>query len=606
MSQSGQEYAEQVEHLAQGRAKSRSLRSLQALLPFLKPFRFRIAAAIGALLVSSGATLVLPAALRSLIDRGFSADQISEISHYFLLFIAAAGVLGIATAVRFYFVTWLGERVIADLRKAVFDNVIGLSPVFFEVTRTGEVLSRLTADTTLIQTVVGSSVSVAARNVVMFVGGLILMCVTSLKLTGLVTGAVVLVMIPLILFGRWVRTLSRKSQDRIADTSAHASETINAVQTVQAFTHEDIERAQYDDTVEQSFDVAVLRTRARAAMTAVVIFAVFGSIAAVGWVGAQDVVSHAMTAGELVQFIFYAGIVAGGVGALSETYGDLQRAAGASERLGELLSVEPEVKAPQHPVAIPVPAKGAVRFDDVTFRYPARPDHKALNGFSLDIKPGEAVALVGPSGAGKSTVFQLLLRFFAPQDGAILFDGIDTAKLDPVDLRHNIALVAQDPVIFSGTIADNIRYGRPDASDDDVRRAAEAAVASEFIERLPELYQTRVGERGMTLSGGQRQRIAIARAILRDAPLLLLDEATSALDSENERLVQQGLANLMTGRTTIVIAHRLSTIQKLKRIVVMDQGRIVGEGSHAELVAGGGLYKRLAELQFASGMALAG
>jgi ATP-binding cassette subfamily B protein len=575
-------------------------------LPFLKPFRFRIAAAIGALLVSSGATLVLPAALRSLIDRGFSADQISEISHYFLLFIAAAGVLGIATAIRFYFVTWLGERVIADLRKAVFDNVIGLSPVFFEVTRTGEVLSRLTADTTLIQTVVGSSVSVAARNVVMFAGGLILMCVTSLKLTGLVTGAVVLVMIPLILFGRWVRTLSRKSQDRIADTSAHASETINAVQTVQAFTHEDIERAQYDETVEQSFDVAVLRTRARAAMTAVVIFAVFGSIAAVGWVGAQDVVSHAMTAGELVQFIFYAGIVAGGVGALSETYGDLQRAAGASERLGELLTVEPEVKAPPHPVAIPQPAKGAVHFDNVTFRYPARPDHKALNGFTLDIKPGEAVALVGPSGAGKSTVFQLLLRFFAPQDGTILFDGLDTARLDPVDLRHNIALVAQDPVIFSGTIADNIRYGRPDASDDDVRRAAEAAVASEFIERLPELYQTRVGERGMTLSGGQRQRIAIARAILRDAPLLLLDEATSALDSENERLVQQGLANLMTGRTTIVIAHRLSTIQKLKRIVVMDQGRIVGEGSHAELVAGGGLYKRLAELQFASGMALAG
>jgi ATP-binding cassette subfamily B protein len=575
-------------------------------LPFLKPFRFRIAAAIGALLVSSGATLVLPAALRSLIDRGFSADQISEISHYFLLFIAAAGVLGIATAVRFYFVTWLGERVIADLRKAVFDNVIGLSPVFFEVTRTGEVLSRLTADTTLIQTVVGSSVSVAARNVVMFAGGLILMCVTSLKLTGLVTGAVVLVMIPLILFGRWVRTLSRKSQDRIADTSAHASETINAVQTVQAFTHEDIERAQYDETVEQSFDVAVLRTRARAAMTAVVIFAVFGSIAAVGWVGAQDVVSHAMTAGELVQFIFYAGIVAGGVGALSETYGDLQRAAGASERLGELLTVEPEVKAPPHPLAIPQPAKGAVRFDNVTFRYPARPDHKALNGFTLDIKPGEAVALVGPSGAGKSTVFQLLLRFFAPQDGTILFDGLDTAKLDPTDLRRNIALVAQDPVIFSGTIADNIRYGRPEASDEDVRRAAEAAVASEFIERLPDLYQTRVGERGMTLSGGQRQRIAIARAILRDAPLLLLDEATSALDSENERLVQQGLANLMTGRTTIVIAHRLSTIQKLKRIVVMDQGRIVGEGSHAELVAGGGLYKRLAELQFASGMALAG
>jgi len=606
MSQSGEEFAEQVQHLAQGRAKSRSLAPLRTLLPFLRPFRFRIAAAISALIVSSGATLVLPAALRSLIDRGFSADQIAAISHYFLLFMLAAAVLGISTAIRFYFVTWIGERVIADLRKAVFSNVIGLSPVFFEVTRTGEVLSRLTADTTLIQTVVGSSASVAARNFVMFVGGLILMFVTSLKLTALVTGAVVLVMIPLMLFGRWVRTLSRKSQDRIADTSAHAGETINAVQTVQAFTHENIERAQYGHAVEQSFDVAVLRTRARAAMTAVVIFAVFGSIAAVGWVGAQDVVSHVMTAGQLVQFIFYAGIVAGGVGALSETYGDLQRAAGASERLSELLTVEPEVKAPLHPVAIPLPAKGAVRFENVTFRYPARPEHKALNGFSLDIKPGEAVALVGPSGAGKSTVFQLLLRFFAPQDGAILFDGIDTADLDPIDLRHNVALVAQDPVIFSGTIADNIRYGRPDASDEDVRKAAEAAVASEFIDRLPDTYQTRVGERGMTLSGGQRQRLAIARAILRDAPLLLLDEATSALDSENERLVQQGLANLMAGRTTIVIAHRLSTIQKLKRIVVMDQGRIVGEGSHAELVAGGGLYKRLAELQFASGMALAG
>ncbi|HWA30568.1 MAG TPA: ATP-binding cassette domain-containing protein, partial [Rhizomicrobium sp.] len=419
-------------------------------------------------------------------------------------------------------------------------------------------------------------------------------------------GAVVLVMIPLMLFGRWVRTLSRKSQDRIADTSAHAGETINAVQTVQAFTHEDIERAVYGDAVEQSFRVAVLRTRARAAMTAVVIFAVFGAIAAVGWEGAQDVVRGAMTAGQLVQFIFYAGLVAGGVGALSETYGDLQRAAGASERLSELLSVQPGVKAPAHPAAIPSPSKGAVCFDDVTFRYPARPDHKALNGFSLDIRPGEAVALVGPSGAGKSTVFQLLLRFFAPQDGTISFDGIDVAKLDPVALRKNIAIVAQDPVIFSGTIADNIRYGRPEATDDEVRRAAEAAVASEFIDRLPEHYQTRVGERGITLSGGQRQRIAIARALLRNAPLLLLDEATSALDSENERLVQQGLANLMAGRTTIVIAHRLSTIQKLGRIVVMDQGHIVGEGSHAELVARGGLYKRLAELQFASGMALAG
>ena len=426
-----------------------------------------------------------------------------------------------------------------------------------------------------------------------------------MKLTLLVTGAVVLVMIPLMLFGRWVRTLSRRSQDRIADTSAHASETLNAVQTVQAFTQEEAEKARYAKAVEQSFIVAILRTRARSVMTAVVIFAAFGAISVVGWVGAQDVVGHAMTAGQLVQFIFYAGIVAGGVGAMSETYGDLQRAAGASERLSELLTIEPDVVVPVHPVPIARPARGAVSFENVTFRYPSRPDFAALNGFSLSVSPGEAVALVGPSGAGKSTVFQLLLRFFAPQDGVITFDGLDLADVDPMDLRRNIAVVAQDSVIFSGTLADNIRYGCPDASDEDVRRAAEAAAAAEFIEGLPQGYHTIVGERGTTLSGGQRQRVAIARAILRDAPLLLLDEATSALDAENERLVQVGLENLMAGRTTIVIAHRLATIQRLKRIVVMDHGRVVGEGSHAELVAHGGLYARLADLQFTSAMALA-
>ncbi|HVV65913.1 MAG TPA: ABC transporter transmembrane domain-containing protein [Rhizomicrobium sp.] len=606
MAQSGEEYASQVAWQAQGRAKSRSLRPLRALWPFIRPFRFRIAAAAFALLVSSGATLALPAALRSLIDRGFSAAQISAISHYFLLFMLAAAVLGVSTAIRFYFVTWLGERVIADLRKAVFANVIGLTPVFFETTRTGEVLSRLTADTTLIQTVVGSSASIAARNFVMFVGGLILMFVTSVKLTALVIGAVVLVMIPLMLFGRWVRALSRKSQDRIADTSAHAGETINAVQTVQAFTHEAEERRRYADTVEDSFRVAVLRTRARAAMTAVVIFAVFGSIAAVGWVGAQDVVGHAMTAGQLVQFIFYAGIVAGGVGALSETYGDLQRAAGASERLSELLNVKPAVRAPANPSPLPARPSGAIAFRGVTFRYPSRPERAALDDFSLEVAPGESVALVGPSGAGKSTVFQLLLRFFAPQAGTVLFDGLDVANLDPTQMRRHLALVAQDPVIFSGTIADNIRYGRSQASEAEVRRAADAAAAAEFIEQMPNGYGTIVGERGQTLSGGQRQRIAIARAILRDAPLLLLDEATSSLDAENERLVQQGLGNLMAGRTTLVIAHRFATIQRLKRIVVMDEGRVVGEGNHAELVARGGLYARLADLQFSQTLALAG
>jgi ATP-binding cassette subfamily B protein len=606
VSQSGEEFASQVAWQAQGRPKARSLGPLRSLLPFVRPFRARLAVAGIALLVSSAATLSIPAALRALIDRGFSTAQIALIAHYFLLFVAAAAVLGIATAVRFYFVTWLGERVIADIRKAVFDNVVGLTPEFFEVTRIGEVLSRLTADTTLIQTVVGSSASVALRNLVMFVGGLILMFVTSVKLTALVCAAVVLVMIPLILFGRWVRTLSRKSQDRIADTSARASEVLNAVQTVQAFTHEPYERAQFGHAVERSFDIAVLRTRARAAMTAVVIFAVFGCIAGIGWVGAQDVVSRVMSPGALVQFIFYAGLVAGGVGAMSETWGDVQRAAGAAERLSELLQTRPAISTPAHPLVLAEPARGQIELRDVVFHYPSRPDQPALNGLSLDISPGEAVALVGPSGAGKSTVFQLLLRFYAPQGGAILFDGIDTAELDPTALRRHISLVAQDPVIFSGTIADNIRYGRPEANSADVRRAAEAAAAAEFIEALPNGYDTSVGERGVTLSGGQRQRLAIARAILRDAPLLLLDEATSALDAENERLVQTGLHNLMAGRTTIVIAHRLATIQRLERIVVMDQGHIVDEGSHAELVAGGGLYARLADLQFSHGVALAG
>jgi ATP-binding cassette, subfamily B, bacterial len=606
MAQSGEDYASEVARVAAGRAKARSLRPLRRILPFLKPYRWRIGLAAFALVVSSAATLILPAAGRQLIDHGFDAKAAALIGQYFVAFIIVAAVMGISSATRFYFVTWIGERVVADIRKAVFANVMGLTPAFFEVTRTGEVLSRLTADTTLIQTVVGSSVSVALRNLVTLSGGFVLMFVTSPKLAALVVAAVLMVLIPLILFGRWVRTLSRKSQDRIADTSAHASETLNAVQTVQAFTHEEFERQAYGRVVESSFDIAVRRTQARAVMTAVVIFASFSSVAAVGWVGAQDIINHAMTGGQLLQFVFYAILTGGGVGALSETWGDLQRAAGASERLMELLTTKPAIAAPEHPKRVAEPARGAVSFKAVTFRYPSRPDTAALENFSLDIRPGEAVALVGPSGAGKSTTFQLLLRFFAPQSGAITFDGVDVADMAPEDLRAHIALVAQDPVIFSGSIADNIRYGRPGASDDEVRRAAEAAAALEFIERLPNGFATLVGERGVTLSGGQRQRLAIARAILRDAPLLLLDEATSALDAENERLVQQGLANLMAGRTTIVIAHRFATIQRLKRIVVMDQGHVVGEGSHAELVARGGLYARLADLQFSQNLALAG
>jgi ATP-binding cassette subfamily B protein len=606
MAQSGEEFASEVQRVAAARAKSRSLASLRALLPYLRPYRWRIAGALVALLCSSTVSLLIPQAVRIMIDYGFHEADVARIGRYFLPLIGAAALLGLFTAARFYFVTWLGERVIADIRKAVFTHVLMLTPAFFEITRTGEILSRLTADTTLIQTVIGSSVSIAMRNVVMLVGGLTLLFVTSVKLTGLVLAAVLLVMLPLIVFGRWVRSLSRRSQDRIADTSAHASETLNAVQTVQAFTQEDAERDRFGRAIELSFDVAVLRTRARAAMTAVVFFSIISCIVGVAWVGAQDLLSKTMTAGQLVQFIFYAGLVAGSVGALSETWGDLQRAAGASERLSELLRAEPDIKAPADPVTLPQPARGWVSFKNVTFHYPSRPEMAALSEFSLDIAPGDAVALVGPSGAGKSTVFQLLLRFYQPQSGAILFDGIDTARLDPVDLRHRIGVVAQDPVIFSGTLAENIRYGRPDASDASVRRAAEAAAAAEFIEIFPNGYATFVGERGTTLSGGQRQRIAIARAILRDAPLLLLDEATSALDAENERLVQIGLNNLMKGRTTIVIAHRLATIQRLKRIVVMDLGRIIGEGSHAELVAGGGLYARMADLQFSSGMALAG
>lgn len=600
MAQSGAEYAEQIEYAAQGRGKSRSLKPLGALAPFLKPYRPVMILAFLAMAAASAATLVMPMMLRGLIDRGFSAAQIGEISHYFLLFFAAAAVMGLSAATRYYFVTWLGERVTADIRKAVYDHVLDLTPAFFEVTRTGEVLSRLTADTTLIQTVVGSSASVAVRNIVTSTGGLILMAVTSTKLTALVVAAVLVVVMPLMAFGRWIRALSRKSQDRLADTSAQAAETLNAVPTVQAFTREGYEKQRFGEAVEDSFSVAVKRTRARAVMTAVAVFAAFGAIVVVGWFGAQDVIAHTISPGQLVQFIFFAVLVAGGVGAVSETWGDVQRAAGASERLVELLETKPAIAAPAQPKTLRKPASGAVRFDNVSFRYPLRPDTAALDGLALAIEPGDAVALVGPSGAGKSTVFQLLLRFYTAQSGRITFDGVDIADLDAQDLRANIALVAQDPVIFSGTIAENIRYGRPGADDAAVRHAAEAAAALEFIENLPEGFNTRLGERGITLSGGQRQRLAIARAMLRDAPLLLLDEATSALDAENERLVQQGLANLMEGRTTLVIAHRLATIQRLKKIVVMEEGRVVAEGSHGELVANGGLYARLASLQFAA------
>ena len=600
MARNDSTFTSETARVAAGRPKSRSLTPLRAVLPFLRPYRGRIAAALVALICSSAATLSLPQFAGGLLDaRGLSAAQAHALTRFYFAFVSAGGLLGVAAATRFYFVTWLGERVVADIRKAVFDNVLGLSPQFFETTRTGEVLSRLTADTTLIQTVVGSSVSLALRNLVTLTGGLALMFITSLKLAALVVGAVVLVMLPMLLFGRWVRKLSRQSQDSIADTAARGAETLNAVPTVQAFTMEAYERREFGAAVDRAFAFAKSRTLARAVLTAVVFFTVIAALATIALVGLHEMIQGHITGGALLKFIIYGGLVAGGVGALSETWGDLQRAAGATERLMELLHEVPAIAVPSRPKALPAKASGAVRFDDVTFRYPTRPDFKALNGFSLDVAGGEAVALVGPSGAGKSTVFQLMLRFFAAQSGTITFDGIDIAELDPVALRRNIAVVSQEPVIFSGSIAANIRYGREDATDAQVRAAADAAAASEFIEKLPEGFETLVGERGVTLSGGQRQRLAIARAILRDAPLLLLDEATSALDAENERLVQTALANLMVGRTTLVIAHRFSTIQRLKRIVVMEDGQVVAQGNHAELMAGGGLYARLASLQFA-------
>lgn len=595
----GAEHAAAIAREAQGRTRGRDVRVLSRLLPFMAPYKGYIAAAALFLLLSTAATLTIPRAVQQMIDHGFSKENAGLIDQYFLFVFVVAVVLGLATAIRFYFVTWIGERVVADIRKALYDHILKLSPAFFEVTRTGEVLSRLTTDTTLIQTAVGSSVSIALRNLLMMVGGLTMLFITSAKLTGLVLITVPLVVVPLIFMGRLVRNLSRKSQDRVADTSAYASETLNAVQTVQSFTHEPIDRKRFSGTVESAFATARKRVVARASMTALVIVMVFSSIVGVLWVGAQAVLAGTMTPGELSQFILYAVMVASGLGALSEVWGEVLQAAGAAERLMELLSTKPQIEAPPYPIALPRPARGAVRFERVTFEYPMRPGVSALKDFSLEIKQGETIALVGPSGAGKTTVFQLLQRFFDPQGGRILIDGVDIKEASPQDVRARLALVPQETVIFGDTAFENVRYGRPEASETDIRAAAEAAQASEFIEKLPNGYHTYLGERGVTLSGGQRQRVAIARAILRDAPILLLDEATSALDAESERLVQIALENLMQKKTTIVIAHRLATVQRADRIVVMDEGRIVAEGSHRDLVAGGGLYARLARLQFA-------
>jgi ATP-binding cassette, subfamily B, bacterial len=585
----------------EARPKAKSLGPLRALVPYLRPHRAVLAAALAALLVAAAAMLALPIALRHLIDEGLSSKSTETINQYFVAFLAAAAVFGIFAALRFYLVSWLGERVVADLRSAVYARVIRMDPAFFEVTRVGEVLSRLTADTTLVQSIAGVNLSITLRSAITLVGSLVLLAVTSPKLTAMLVVLIPLVIVPLIVLGRRVRSLSRTSQDRIADTSGIADETLNAIQTVQAFTLEAINSRRFDAAVEDSFGAAVRRTRTRSTLTALATMLVFGAITFVLWMGAHEVVRGSMTGGQLGQFLLYAGYVAMAAASLSEMWGEVQRAAGAMERLVELERAQPTIEAPARPAPMPQPGRGEIRFERVTFRYPSRPETKALDAFELAVRPGETIAFVGPSGAGKSTTFQLLLRFYDPSSGRILIDGVDLAAADPLEIRNRIGLVPQDTVLFAATARENIRYGRPGASDAEVEAAARAAAADEFLRRLPEGYETFLGERGTRLSGGQRQRIAIARAILRDPPILLLDEATSALDAESERLVQGALDRLMRGRTTIVIAHRLATVLEADRIIVMDHGRIVAQGTHSELVRTSELYARLAALQFTDG-----
>ncbi|MRX09914.1 ATP-binding cassette domain-containing protein [Pseudoduganella sp. FT25W] len=583
--------------------KKGSLATLRGLVPFLAPYKRQFAMAGVALVVAAASTLAIPAAFKQMIDLGFGGSGTRSIQHVDLVFLALFGlatILALATAARFYTVSWLGERVTADIRSAVYQHVVTQSPEFFETTQTGEVLSRITTDTTLIQSVVGTSISMALRNVLLFIGGLVMLFVTSPKLSAIIIGLLILTVLPIVMFGRRVRTLSRDSQDRVADASAMAGEILNAMPTVQAFTHEKIESQRFGGSVEGAFQTAMRRIRARALLTMLAIVLVFGAIVFVLWLGAHAVLSGDMTGGDLGQFILYASIVAGAIGALSEVMGEAQRAAGATERLLELMSVKSKIQSPATPLALPPRAANgaALSLNDVIFSYPSRPETNSLDHVSLDIKPGETVAVVGPSGAGKTTLFQLFLRFYDPQRGSIKLDGVDITQLDLHTLRDAIGIVPQDTVIFSANAMENIRYGRAGASDEEVIAAAKLAAAHEFIERLPQGYQSFLGERGVRLSGGQRQRIAIARALLKNPPLLLLDEATSALDAESERLVQKALEAAMVGRTTVIIAHRLATVQRADRIIVMEDGKIVETGTHASLVALGGIYANLAALQF--------
>ena len=584
------------------RGRSRRIGALAVLWPFVRPYRRLLAAALAALVATALVALALPMAVRRVVD-GFEAREMVLLNAYFAAALGVAALLALGTGLRYYLVTRLGERVVADIRKALFDRMIGMSPAFYERIMTGEVLSRLTTDTTLILSVIGSSVSIALRNVLLLIGGLLMLALTSAKLTGFVLLLVPAVIVPIVLLGRRLRKLSRENQDWIAASSGSASEALLSAQTVQSYTHEAASMAAFGRVTETSFDVARRRILTRAVMTVIVIFLAFSGIVGVLWSGANDVAAGVMTPGELVQFVIYAVIVAGAVGALSEIWGELQRAAGASERLAELLSTEDSVQDPAAPRRLPQPLKGEIVFNDVRFHYPARPGQAALDGISLRVRPGETVALVGPSGAGKSTVIQLVQRFYDPDGGRIMLDGIDIREVARHELRRQMALVPQDPVIFATSARDNIRFGRPEASDAEVEAAARAAAAHDFLTALPEGYDTQLGERGVLRSAAQKQRVAIARAILRDAPVLLLDEATSALDAESERAVQRAVETLSAARTTLVVAHRLATVKKADRILVFEAGRIVAEGSHAALVAEGGLYARLARLQFTDGIA---
>jgi ATP-binding cassette, subfamily B, bacterial len=580
------------------RPKAKSLRPLRALLPFLLPHRWILAGALAALLIAAAAMLAVPIALRQLIDHGLAANNIGVINRYFVGFLAAAVAFGLFAALRFYLVTWLGERVVADLREAVYRRVVRMDPTFFEITRTGEVLSRLTADTTLVQAISGVNLSITLRSLLNLIGALVLLALTSARLMAVILVLIPLVIVPILIVGRRVRGLSRAAQDRIADTSSLVDETLNAIQTVQAFTLEPLLTRRYAEAVERSFRAAIRRSRMRAALTALGTMMVFGGITYVLWLGAQAVLAHRMTSGQLSQFLVYAAIVATSAAALTEMWGELQRAAGAMERLAELLAARPGIVTPAQPASLPARVRGDVSFERVYFRYPSRADTWALEDYTLAVRSGETVAIVGPSGAGKSTSFQLLLRFYDPASGRICIDGCNIAHLRPEELRGQIGFVPQDTVLFGASARENIGYGRPGASDAQIESAARAAAADEFLRALPAGYDTFLGERGTRLSGGQRQRIAIARAILKDPPILLLDEATSSLDAESERLVQSALAQLMRARTTLVIAHRLATVLKADRIAVLEAGRLVAVGSHAQLLRDSPLYARLAALQF--------